>query len=199
MAMQNDNLSLQDELRQMKSDYAYLKAEMDEQTIINRQLMERVFRNKVRVLDSNRKTAMTSAGAAMLITLVASRIRGLDMRLAGMIAAFYVLMLIGYALIYRKLGKVEYGTDNVLSTVTRLRRFKRNYMIANTVLWVLVIVLMCFLFPEIHNPFRIPERGIAAIAFMCVAVLAGICIQYFMDRKVLMACDEIIDQLKDRS
>mgnify|MGYP005804723321 FL=1 len=95
MAMQNDNLSLQDDLRQMKSDHAYLKAEMDEQTIINRQLMERAFRNKVRVLDSNRKTAMTSPGAAILITLVASRIRGLDMRLAGMIAAFYVLMLIG--------------------------------------------------------------------------------------------------------
>ena len=197
--MQIDNLSMQEELRQMKADYDYLKADMDRQRIINRQLMERVLRDHVGVLDANRKTALASMGAAILITLAAAYVRGLDMCLAGMIAAFYVLMLIGYALIYRKLGKVEYGTDNVLSTVTRLRRFKRNYMIANTVLWVLVIVLMCFLFPEIHNTFRIPERGIAAIAFMCVAVLAGICIQYFMDRKVLMACDEIIDQLKDRS
>ena len=33
---------------------------------------------------------------------------------------------------------------------------------------------------------------------MCVAVLAGICIQYFMDRKVLKACDDIIDQLKEK-
>ena len=199
MAWQSDILSLQNKPRQMRSNYAYQKAGMGNKTINNRKFMERVFRNKAGIRDSTGKAAMTSAGAAILITLVASRIRGLDMRLAGMIAAFYVLMLIGYALIYRKLGKVEYGTDNVLSTVTRLRRFKRNYMIANTVLWVLVIVLMCFLFPEIHNTFRIPERGIAAIAFMCVAVLAGICIQYFMDRKVLMACDEIIDQLKDRS
>lgn len=197
--MQNDNLSMQDELRQMKSDYEYLKADMDKQMIINGQLMERVFRNKVSVLDANRRTSMSSVSAAILITLTVSYIRGLDMRLAAMIAAFYVLMLIGYVLIYHKLGKIEYSTENVLSTVTKLRKFKRNYMIVNTVSWVLVAGLMCFMFPEIHNTFRIPERGIAAIAVMCVAALAGICIQYFIDRKVLMACDEIIDHLKERS
>ena len=197
--MQIDNLSMQDELRQMKADYEYLKADMDKQLIINRQLMERVLRNHVSVLDANRKTTLASMGAAILITLAASYIKGLDMCIAGMIAACYVLMLIGYAFIYRNLGKIEYGTDNVLSTVTRLRKFKRNYMIVNTVSWVLVMGLMCFLFPEIHNVFRIPERGIAAIVFMCVALLAGICIQYFIDRKVLRACDEIIDHLRDRS
>ena len=37
--MQNDNVSMQNELRQMKSDYEYLKAGMDKQVIINRQLM----------------------------------------------------------------------------------------------------------------------------------------------------------------
>lgn len=197
--MQNDNLSVYDELRQMKSDYEHLKTGMDKQTIINRQLMEMVFRNKVSVLDSNRKTTIAGVCAAILIILIASYIRGLDMCLAGMIAALYVLMLIGYVLIYRKLGKIEYGTDNVLSTVTRLRKFKRNYMIVNTVSWVLVAGLMCFIFPEIHNTFLIPERGFAAIVIICVAVLAGVCIQYFIDRKVLKACDDIIDHLKDRS
>ena len=108
-------------------------------------------------------------------------------------------MLIGYVFIYHKLGKIESGTDNVLATVTRLRNFKRNYMIVNTVSWVLVAGLMCFIFPEIHNTFLIPERGFAAIVIICVAVLAGVCIQYFIDRKVLKACDDIIDHLKDRS
>lgn len=197
--MQIDNLSMQDELRQMKADYEYLKADMDKQLIINRQLMERVLRNHVSVLDANRKTTLASMGAAILITLAASYIKGLDMCIAGMIAACYVLMLIGYAFIYRNLGKIKYGTDNVLSTVTRLRKFKRNYMIVNTVSWMLVAGLMCFLFPEIYDSFRIPEHGIAAIAVMCVALLAGICIQYFIDRKVLRTCDGIIDHLKDRS
>ena len=196
--MQIDNLSMQEELRQMKADYDYLKADMDRQRIINRQLMERVLRDHVGVLDANRKTALASMGAAILITLAAAYVRGLDMCLAGMIAAFYALMLIGYVFIYHKLGKIEYGTDNVLSTVTRLRKFKRNYMIVNTVSWILAVGLMCFLFPEIHNSFRIPERGVAAITFMCVALLAGICIQYFIDRKVLNTCNDIINRLKDR-
>lgn len=194
--MQNDNLSMYDELRQMKSDYDYLKADMDKQLIINRQLMELVLRNHVDVLDSNKRTTLAGVGAAILITLAASYIKGLDMCLAGMLAAFYVLLLMGYVFIYHKLGKIEYGADDLLSTVTRLRKFKRNYMIVNTVSWVLAIGLMCFIFPAIYNTFRVPERGIAAITFMCVAIFAGICIQYFIDRKVLRACDDIIKQLK---
>ena len=194
--MQNDNLSMYDELRQMKSDYDYLKADMDKQLIINRQLMELVLRNHVDVLDSNRRTTLAGVGAAILITLAASYIKGLDMCLAGMLAAFYVLLLMGYVFIYHKLGKIEYGADDLLSTVTRLRKFKRNYMIVNTVSWVLAIGLMCLIFPAIYNTFRVPERGIAAITFMCVAIFAGICIQYFIDRKVLRACDNIIKQLK---
>lgn len=121
------------------------------------------------------------------------------MYLAGMIAAFFVLLLIAYVIIYHKLGKIEYGTDDVLSTVTRLRRFKRNYMVVNIVSWILVAGLMFFIFPEIRSTFSNPERGTAAIAFMCVAILAGICTQYFIDRKVLRACDDIIDHLEDRS
>lgn len=199
MAMQNDNLSMHDELRQMKSDYEQLKAGMDRQTIINRQLMETVFRSKVGVLDSNRRTSVASLGAAMLITLTISYIKGLDMHLAVIIAAFFVLVLIGYVLIYRKLGKIEYGTDDILSTVTRLRKFKRSYMIVNVLSWVVLAGLMCFMLPEIHNTFSNPERGVAAIIFMCVAILAGIGIQYFTDRKILKACDDIISQLKDRS
>lgn len=196
--MQNDNLSMYDELRQMKSDYDYLKADMGKQLIINRQLMELVLRNHVDVLDSNKRTTLAGVGAAILITLAASYIKGLDMSLAGMLAAFYVLLLMGYVFIYHKLGKIEYGADDLLSTVTRLRKFKRNYMIVNTVSWVLAIGLMCFIFPAIYNTFRVPERGIAAITFMCVAIFAGICIQYFIDRKVLRACDNIIKQLKDK-
>ena len=199
MAMKNDNLSVQDELQQMKSDYEYLKADMDRQVVINRQLMEAVLRSDVGVLDSNRKNTVIGIGAAILVTLAVSYIRGLDMSLAGMIAALYVLMLIGYVLIYRKLGKIEVGTDNVLSTVTRLRKFKRNYMIVNTLSWVLVAGLMCFAFPEIRATFSTSWLGIAAVTFMGVAVLAGISIQYFVDRNVLGACDDIIDRLKDRS
>lgn len=187
-----------DELRQMKSDYEYLKADMDRQMIVNSQLLETIFRNNVSVLDSNRRTSIVSVSTAILVILTVSYIRGLDMRLAGMIAVCYAFMLIGYILIYHKLGKIEQGNDNVLSTMTRLRNFKRNYMIVNAISWGLVAVLMCFIFPEILDTYLSHERGIAAIAFMCLAVIAGICIQYFIDRKVLKACDDIIDRLEDR-
>lgn len=197
--MQNDNLSMYDELRQLKSDYECLKADMDTQVIINRQLMEQVLRNNIGVLDSDRRSAMIGVSAAILIVLGVSLIKGLDMWLAGMLVAFYLLLLIGYVVIYHKLGKIECGTDNVLSTVVRLRKFKRNYMVVNTVSWVLAIGLIGFLFPEIRNTFRTPEQGVAAMVFLCVAVLAGLCMQYFVDRKVLRACDGIIDHLKERS
>lgn len=197
--MQNENLSMYEELGQMKSDYEHLKAGMDKQNIINRQLLEKVFRNKTGVLDSNRKNTVAGVSAAIVLTLAVSYIKGIDMRLAGMIAAFFFLMLTGYVIIYYRLGKIEYGTADVLSTVTRLRKFRLNYMIVNIVSWVLLAGMMFFIFPEIYDSYRIPERGIAAIVIMSVAIITGICIQYFTDRKILKACDEIIDHLKDRS
>lgn len=103
--MQNNNLSMHDELWQMKADYERLKADMDKQTIINRQLMEIVVRHNVNVLDSHRIATIVGVSAAILITLVASYVKGLDWRLTGMIAVFYVLMIIGYVFIYHKLGK----------------------------------------------------------------------------------------------
>lgn len=197
--MQNENLSMYDEFRQMKSDYEHLKADMDKQTIINRRLMETVFRNKTGVLDSNRRTTVVSLGAAIIITLAISYIRGVNMYIAGTVAALFLLMLISYVFIYRKLGKIEYGKENVLSTVMGLRKFKRNYMVVNIVSWVLAAGLICITLPEIYSTFSTPERGTATIAFMCIAAFAGILIQYFIDRKVLRACDEIIDSLKERS
>lgn len=197
--MQNENLSMYEELGQMKSDYEHLKAGMDKQNIINRQLLEKVFRNKTGVLDSNRKNTVAGVSAAIVLTLAVSYIKGIDMRLAGMIAAFFFLMLTGYVIIYYRLGKIEYGTADVLSTVTRLRKFRLNYMIVNIVSWVLLAGMMFFIFPEIYGSYRIPERGIAAIVIMSVAIITGICIQYFTDKKILKACDEIIDHLKDRS
>ena len=197
--MQNDNLPMYDELRQMKSDYEYLKADMDKQTIINRQLMEMVFRNNVSVLDSNRKTTIIGVGVAIFATLAVSYIRGIDMRIAGVIATFFLLLLTGYVLIYHRLGKIESSADNVLSTVKKLRKFRKNYMIVNIVSWILAVGIICIILPEIHDSFRIPGRGTAAVAFMCIAALIGIAIQYFIDRKVLKACDDIIVHLKDRS
>ena len=88
--MQNNNLSMHDELWQMKADYERLKADMDKQTIINRQLMEIVVRHNVNVLDSHRIATIVGVSAAILITLVASYVKGLDLRLTGMIAVFYV-------------------------------------------------------------------------------------------------------------
>lgn len=197
--MQNDNLSANDELRQMRSDYERLKTDMDKQTVISGQLMETVFRNKTGVLDSGRRSALTGAGAAILVTLALSYIKGLDGYLVGMTVAFYVLMMIGYVLVYRKLGKIEYGADSVLSTVTRLKSFKRNYLAVNILSWLLVAVLMGFLFPEIRKVFHTPEQGVAAMVFLGAALLAGAVAQYAMDRKVLRTCDDIIDRLQERS
>lgn len=192
--MQNDNNTMQDGLRQMKSDYEHLKADMDRQTIINRQLMETVFRSKVGVLDSNKKTALAGIGAALVLTIAAAVTKGVSIYITGMLAALYIIMLAGYAYIYRKLGTIEYGTGDILSTVTRLRKFKRDYMAVNIVSWILAAGILCLILPAIHGSFR----GIPAAAFMCAAVLAGAVGQYFIDRKILRTCDDIIGHLKDR-
>ena len=83
--------------------------------------------------------------------------------------------------------------------VEHIRKYKRNDNWENYAALVLVAGHVSLYIPAICDSVRIPARGVAAVAVMCVALLAGVGIQYFVDRRVLRACDDMIDHLKDRS
>lgn len=197
--MQNKEILKTDEFEQLQKEYACLKADFDKQKILNEQLVDKIFKKNVKVLDTNKKTSVFICVVAIMFVLLVAVINGVDMKYAILPALLCLVIMVGYLILYHKLGRVEYGQDSILEMLIKMRKFKKNYMLLNGVLWLLSIGLMAFLIPVIYGSFTISLYGIIAIAFVCVIFIICIVIQYLIDKKVLKACDDIIDRLNYES
>ena len=197
--MQNKEILKTDEFEQLQKEYACLKADFDKQKILNEQLVDKIFKKNVKVLDTNKKTSVFICVVAIMFVLLVAVINGVDMKYAILPALLCLVIMVGYLILYHKLGRVEYGQDSILEMLIKMRKFKKNYMLLNGVLWLLSIGLMTFLIPVIYGSFTISLYGIIAIAFVCVIFMICIVIQYLIDKKVLKACDDIIDRLNYES
>lgn len=197
--MQNKEILKTDEFEQLQKEYACLKADFDKQKILNEQLVDKIFKKNVKVLDTNKKTSVFICVAAIIFVLLVAVVNGVDMKYAILPALLCLVIMVGYLILYHKLGRVEYGQDSILEMLIKMRKFKKNYMLLNGVLWLLSIGLMAFLIPVIYGSFTISLYGIIAIAFVCVIFIICIVIQYLIDKKVLKACDDIIDRLNYES
>lgn len=197
--MQNKEILKTDEFEQLQKEYACLKADFDKQKILNEQLVDKIFKKNVKVLDTNKKNSVFICVVAIMFVLLVAVIKGVDMKYAILPALLCLVIMVGYLILYHKLGRVEYGQDNILEMLIKMRKFKKNYMLLNGVLWLLSIGLMAFLIPVIYGSFTISLYGIIAIAFVCVIFIICIVIQYLIDKKVLKACDDIIDRLNYES
>lgn len=197
--MQNKEILKTDEFEQLQKEYACLKADFDKQKMLNEQLVDKIFKKNVKVLDTNKKNSVFICVAAIIFVLLVAVINGVDMKYAILPALLCLVIMVGYLILYHKLGRVEYGQDSILEMLIKMRKFKKNYMLLNGVLWLLSIGLMAFLIPVIYGSFTISLYGIIAIAFVCVIFIICIVIQYLIDKKVLKACDDIIDRLNYES
>lgn len=198
--MQNKEILKTDEFEQLQKEYACLKADFDKQKILNEQLVDKIFKKNVKVLDTNKNTSVFICVAAIIFVLLVAVVKGVDMKYAILPALLCLVIMVGYLILYHKLGRVEYGQDSILEMLIKMRKFKKNYMLLNGVLWLLSIGLMAFLIPVIYGSFTISLYGIIAIAFVCVIFIICIVIQYYLiDKKVLKACDDIIDRLNYES
>ena len=197
MDANDDMRQVLDELGQMRDEYANLKEELDRQKIINGKLMENTFRKNVDVLDSNRKTGIA---VCVVMTLFLAALATFMEAFALPVAAGLALCLIimaGYIVVYRKLDFKD-GMADIKTTALKVRRFRKDYIRLQLASYVLAIGFIIISAPFIFPGFLATAKGLAAIAlFFIVIFIACACAQYFTDRKVLKACDEIIDRLEE--
>ena len=188
---------MSEELEQMRLQYEALKEDIEKQKIINAEVMESIFRKNVGVLDSDRKLGVTVGIAAIPFLFAVCLIQGLDMWVAYAVSAVYLVQIVWYIILYRRLGPVGTGQGDILDTTLRLRRFRKGYVLMNTVLWIFVLGLFAVMGIEIYSAWSTPLKGLAAVGILCMMAIAGIGAEILYGRRVLKACDGIIRRLED--
>ncbi|MBO7546966.1 MAG: hypothetical protein J6T07_00795 [Bacteroidales bacterium] len=193
--MNKEEFDINQELEQMRQDYAALKERFDKQQIINGQLMQNAMKMDVRRLFLSKKSV--PAGIALtILAVILSRVQGMAWWLTLALALFGVLVFTGLYWVYQGVREEDIYNGDVLSTTETLRRFKKRYIVleAGICLYFFAFVVAATLFMTSMNISAelMWRRGIL-IAILCVATLA---LEYYFAKRLLNACDDIIARLK---
>ena len=193
--MNKEEFDINQELEQMRQDYAVLKERFDKQQIINEQLMQNAMKKDVRRLFLSKKTVPIGIACAIL-GVILSYIQGMAWWLTLSIIIFSVIFFPGVFWIYKGIREETIYNGDILSTTEALRQFKKRYivLVAGICLYFFVFVVGATIFMTSMNISAelMWRRGIL-IALLCVGTLA---LEYYSAKRLLNACDDIIERLK---
>ena len=193
--MNKEEFDINQELEQMRQDYADLKERFDKQQIINEQLMQNAMKKDVRRMFLSKKTVPIGI-ALTLLAVILCYVQGMAWWLTLSIILFGVIFIPGVYWAYNGVREEDIYNGDILSTTETLRRFKKRYII-----WVTGMCLYFFAFVVAGTIYMTSmnisaelmwRRGIL-VALLCVGTLA---LEYYSAKRLLNTCDAIIERLK---
>ncbi len=193
--MNREEFDINQELEQMRQDYANLKERFDKQQIINEQLIQNAMKKDVRRLFLSKKTVPVGI-ALTILAVILSRVQGMAWWLTLSLVLFGVLVFPAVYWVYQGVREEEIYNGDILSTTETLRRFKKRYivLVAGICLFFFAFVVAATLFmTSMDISAELMWRRGVLIALLCVGTLA---LEYYSARRLLNACDDIIGRLK---
>jgi len=193
--MNREEFDINQELEQMRQDYANLKERFDKQQIINEQLIQNAMKKDARRLFLSKKTVPVGI-ALTILAVILSRVQGMAWWLTLSLVLFGVLVFPAVYWVYQGVREEEIYNGDILSTTETLRRFKKRYIVleAGICLYFFAFVVAATLFmTSMDISAELMWRRGVLTALLCVGTLA---LEYYFARRLLNACDDIIGRLK---
>jgi len=189
--MNDPEIGTSQELEQMRQDYAALKQQFDKQQIISGALMEKAFQADARWLSFDQGMSYAIGALAIPATIVICLLREVPL---GFMAAFVVFISLGLGgnlLLHRNLSKDTLFEEDILTAVRKVRRFKQQTKWLEIVTWIVAMILLGSFVLTVHSVWPTPETGLLFLPLIAV----GIVIDVFYTRRLLQACDDMLDRL----
>ena len=193
--MNKEERNIDQELEQMRQDYAALKERFDKQQIINKQLIQNAMKKDVRRLFLSKKSIPVTI-ALFIIAVILCYVQGFDWWVPLSLIIYGLLTIPGIFWVYKGIREEDIYNGDILSTTESLREFKKRYVILVTgvcVLFFLFVILATFHMTTMNISVELMWRRVILVALLCVGTLA---LEYYSAKRLLNACDAIIERLK---
>ena len=151
--MNKEEFDINQELEQMRQDYAALKERFDKQQIINDRLMEKAFKSDVRWLSTDKQSGLIAGALGIPLVIVISIIR-------------------------------------------KVKRFKQQYHRYFFVFMTGAVILAGTFAPTVYHSWSTPEQGMKMVLLLVLTVVALCIIGFLYYKRLMKACDSILDRLK---
>lgn len=199
MDINQKDIELNNDLKEMREQYNALKEHVDTQEIINDRLLRKTFKGHIESIHSVGWTT----GLAGLFVIIASPFAfhynpAFNMSWAFVIATdIMMLVCMGFTYFWhRKMDTSKIATQNLLEFAEEVKRLKLRYKMWMRMSFLIILPWLGWLCYEVYQ--KADSRELA-IGFICAALIGafiGMCIGLALDRKVLRHCNNIIDELK---
>ncbi len=193
--MNKEDIDINQELEQMRQDYAALKDRFDKQQIINEQLMQSAMKKDVKRLFLSKKS-VPAVIALLIIAVILCYFQGFDWWVPLSLIIYGLLTIPGVFWVYKGIREEDIYNGDILSTTEALRKFKKRYVILVTgicILFFVFVILATFYMTSMNISAELMWRRGIIIALLCVATIS---LEYYSAKRLLGSCDAIIERLK---
>ena len=194
--MNKEEFDINQELEQMRQDYAALKERFDKQQIINDRLMEKAFKSDVSWLSADKLSGLIVGALGIPLIIVISIIKHIDWWFPAVLSVFIVIVIWAMLRIYRDLSKETLYQEDILSATKKVKRFKQQYHKYFFVSMTAAVVLAGAFAPTIYRSWSTPEQGTKMVIILVLIVVALCIIGFLYYKRLMKACDSILDRLK---
>ena len=194
--MNKEEFDINQELEQMRQDYAVLKERFDKQQIINDRLMEKAFKSDVRRLSADKLSGLISGALGIPLVIVVSIIRHVDWWFPAAVSVFIVISLWFALRMYRNLSKETLYEEDILSATKKVKRFKQQYQRYFFATMAVGLLIVGAFAPTIYHSWRTPEQGMKMLLILALLVITFSVVGYLSYKRLMKACDSIIEQLQ---
>ncbi len=194
--MNQEEFDINQELEQMRQDYAALKERFDRQQIINDRLMEKAFKSNVRWLSADRLSGLIAGALGIPLIIAISIIKHVDWWFPAVWSIFIVIVIWAMLRMYRNLSKETLYEDDILSATKKVKRFKQQYHRFFFVSMTAAVILVGSYAPTVYHSWSTPEQGTKMVLFLVLLVVVLSIIGYLFYKRLMRACDSIIEQLQ---
>ena len=195
--MNKEEFDINQELEQMRQDYADLKDRFDQQQIINEQLMEKAFKADVRWLSRDRNSGIIAVILGIPAIIILSIIRKADWWFPVVATVFVLIILWAMLRLYKNLSKDTLYTEDVLSATKKVKRFKLQYQRYFFASLAAAVILFGSYLPTIYHSWSTPEQGTKMVVIGCVFAVVMLVWGYVYYKRLMKACDSILERLEN--
>ena len=196
--MNKEEFDISQELEQMRQDYAALKEQFDKQQIINEQLMEKTFKADVSLLSFDKNSGIIACALGIPVIIILTIIRKLGW-LFPTIAILYCLAFLWANLwIHKNLSKDTLYAEDVLSATKKVKRFKQQYQRYIYISYITAVILIGLYTPTVYHSWSTPEQGAVMVVLLFVFTAIMLVWGFFYYKRLMKACDSILDRLQEK-
>ena len=194
--MNKEEIDINQEMEQMRQDYAALKERFDKQQIINEQLMEKAFKSDIRWLSVDRKSLPVAGVMLVLVMIYCSAERGVPWRYTIPLGLVGIIVLLVLGRVYKNLSLDTLYAEDILTATRKVKRFKQQYMWCTLFAWVAVLGMIGVFSPVIYRLWSPAGKGVTV--FVQIAAAMAICagIGLFCYKRLMKSCDNILERLQ---